>query len=175
MQADYDEIGHWSEIKLEIIKDYAAAYSKILRNQSQRFTYAYIEGFAGPGIHLSRTTGDFVQGSPTNALLIKPRFSEYHFIDLSSTRTEQLRKLAGERSDVHVYHGDCNAVLPGMVETENVKAMPPEIREAAMAATPVRRFGEPEEIGELVLFMCSDACDFMTANTVYVNGGGGWR
>ena len=35
--------------------------------------------------------------------------------------------------------------------------------------------GEPEEIGELVLFMCSDACPFMTADTVYVNGGGGWR
>ena len=34
----------------------------------------------------------------------------------------------------------CNAVLPGMVETENVKAMPQEIREAAMAATPVRRW-----------------------------------
>ena len=32
-----------------------------------------------------------------------------------------------------------------------------------------------EEIGELVLFMCSDACGFMTADTVYVNGGGGWR
>ena len=32
-----------------------------------------------------------------------------------------------------------------------------------------------EEIGELVLFMCSDACTYMTADTVYVNGGGGWR
>jgi NAD(P)-dependent dehydrogenase (short-subunit alcohol dehydrogenase family) len=40
---------------------------------------------------------------------------------------------------------------------------------------PMKRFGEPEEIGELVLFMCSDACPFMTADTVYVNGGGGWR
>ena len=40
---------------------------------------------------------------------------------------------------------------------------------------PMKRFGEPEEIGELVLFMCSDACGFMTADTVYVNGGGGWR
>jgi NAD(P)-dependent dehydrogenase (short-subunit alcohol dehydrogenase family) len=37
------------------------------------------------------------------------------------------------------------------------------------------RFGEPEEIGELVLFMCSDACPFMTGDTVFVNGGGGWR
>ena len=40
---------------------------------------------------------------------------------------------------------------------------------------PMKRFAKPEEIGELVLFMCSDACEFMTADTVYVNGGGGWR
>jgi NAD(P)-dependent dehydrogenase (short-subunit alcohol dehydrogenase family) len=40
---------------------------------------------------------------------------------------------------------------------------------------PMKRFGEPEEIAELVLFMCSDACAFMTGDTVYVNGGGGWR
>jgi NAD(P)-dependent dehydrogenase (short-subunit alcohol dehydrogenase family) len=40
---------------------------------------------------------------------------------------------------------------------------------------PMKRFGEPEEIGELVLFICSDACPFMTADTIYVNGGGGWR
>ena len=37
------------------------------------------------------------------------------------------------------------------------------------------RFAEPEEIGEFVLFACSDACPFMTADTVYINGGGGWR
>jgi 3-oxoacyl-[acyl-carrier protein] reductase len=39
----------------------------------------------------------------------------------------------------------------------------------------MKRLGEPEEIAELVLFMCSDACEYMTANTVYVNGGGGYR
>ena len=39
----------------------------------------------------------------------------------------------------------------------------------------MQRFGQPEEIGELVLFICSDACEFMTADTIYVNGGGGWR
>jgi 3-oxoacyl-[acyl-carrier protein] reductase len=39
----------------------------------------------------------------------------------------------------------------------------------------MKRLGEAEEIAELVLFMCSDACEYMTANTVYVNGGGGFR
>ena len=49
----------------------------------------------------------------------------------------------------------------------------PEPIERFLDGIPMR--GEPEEIGELVLFMCSDACPFMTADTVYVNGGGGWR
>ena len=51
----------------------------------------------------------------------------------------------------------------------------PELVKQFLDDVPMGRFGEPEEIGELVLFMCSDACPFMTADTVYVNGGGGWR
>ncbi len=51
----------------------------------------------------------------------------------------------------------------------------PEFVQRFLEDVPMKRFGEPEEIGELVLFMCSDACPFMTADTVYVNGGGGWR
>jgi hypothetical protein len=45
----------------------------------------------------------------------------------------------------------------------------------AAADVPMKRLGEPEEIADLVLFMCSDACEYMTANTVCVNGGGGLR
>jgi NAD(P)-dependent dehydrogenase (short-subunit alcohol dehydrogenase family) len=37
------------------------------------------------------------------------------------------------------------------------------------------RFGRPEEIGEMVLFICSDACEFMTADTIRINGGGGYK
>ncbi|MCB1545004.1 MAG: SDR family oxidoreductase, partial [Rhodoblastus sp.] len=66
----------------------------------------------------------------------------------------------------------CNAVLPGMVETENVKAMPPEIREAAMAATPVRRFGEPEEIAALVAFLCGAEAGYITGAEIDISGGG---
>ena len=52
---------------------------------------------------------------------------------------------------------------------------PPEALQKSLDDVPMGRFGEPEEIGELVLFMCSDACPYMVADTVYVNGGGGWR
>lgn len=66
----------------------------------------------------------------------------------------------------------CNAVLPGMVETENVKAMPPEIRQAAMAATPVRRFGAPDEIAALVAFLCGDEAGYVTGAEIDISGGG---
>ena len=70
-----------------------------------------------------------------------------------------------------------NAIAPGLIKTDFAKALwtDPERLERVSSALPMRRIGEPDEIGELVLFMCSDACTFMTADTVYVNGGGGWR
>ncbi|MBI4557643.1 MAG: three-Cys-motif partner protein TcmP [Candidatus Hydrogenedentes bacterium] len=58
-----DEIGYWSEIKLEIIKKYASAYVTIISAQ-RKFRSIYIDGFAGAGMHVSKTSGDFVPGSP---------------------------------------------------------------------------------------------------------------
>ena len=71
----------------------------------------------------------------------------------------------------------CLSVSPGPVDTAfaAAAATSPELKQKMLDDVPMGRFGKPEEIGELVLFMCSDACQFMTADTVYVNGGGGWR
>ena len=71
----------------------------------------------------------------------------------------------------------CLSISPGPVNTAfaAAAASSPELVKRFLEDIPMGRFGEPEEIGEVVLFMCSDACPFMTADTVYVNGGGGWR
>jgi len=71
----------------------------------------------------------------------------------------------------------CLSISPGPVRTpfQAAAQTSPELLQRFLDDVPMKRFGEPEEIGELVLFMCSDACAFMTADTVYVNGGGGWR
>ena len=79
MPAEYDLIGPWSEVKLEILRDCAGPYSKIL--VANGFRHHYIDGFAGPGSHVSRATGEPVPGSPLNART-QPPFREYHFIDL---------------------------------------------------------------------------------------------
>jgi NAD(P)-dependent dehydrogenase (short-subunit alcohol dehydrogenase family) len=69
------------------------------------------------------------------------------------------------------------SISPGPIKTpfQDAAGSSPDLVKRFLDDIPMKRFGEPEEIGELVLFMCSDACPFMTADTVYVNGGGGWR
>jgi NAD(P)-dependent dehydrogenase (short-subunit alcohol dehydrogenase family) len=69
------------------------------------------------------------------------------------------------------------SISPGPIDTAfaAAAATSPELKQKMLDDVPMKRFGKAEEIGELVLFMCSDACQFMTADTVYVNGGGGWR
>jgi three-Cys-motif partner protein len=106
---EFDEIGYWSEVKLEIIRDYASAYSRILN--SKNLPHIYVDAFSGAGKHISKTTGDFVPGSPTNALNVRPPFTEYHFIDLHAGKADYLQRSVGAREDVHVYSGDCNRVL----------------------------------------------------------------
>jgi len=69
------------------------------------------------------------------------------------------------------------SISPGPIKTplQGAAQSSPELIQRFLDDVPMQRFGEPQEIGELVLFLCSDACQFMTADTVYVNGGGGWR
>ena len=71
----------------------------------------------------------------------------------------------------------CLSISPGPIDTPFQAAAntSPELMQQFKKDVPMGRFGDAEEIGELVLFMCSDACEYMTADTVYVNGGGGWR
>ena len=106
-----DEIGYWSEIKLDIVRKYAVAYSKIMSKQSFIKGYYYVDAFAGAGIHISKRTNEFVLGSPLNALKVEPPFTGYHFIDLHNEKAELLRELTADCENVEVHPGDCNEIL----------------------------------------------------------------
>src|SRR3954452_16902874 len=90
----HDEIGFWSEIKLDILKKYWPAYTQIVKKQSFNYRTLYIDGFAGSGQHISRETGEFVKGSPARALEVQPPFDEYHFIDMDAGKIRSLEVLA---------------------------------------------------------------------------------
>jgi three-Cys-motif partner protein len=112
---EHDEINIWSEVKLAIIKEYASAYARIMdaqrRERIPSLRWFYIDGYAGSGHHVSKTSGELVDGSPLIALNTTPPFHEYHFIDADTGRAAELRKEAGNRPDVFTYGDDCNTVL----------------------------------------------------------------
>lgn len=111
----FDEIGYWSELKLDIVKKYAQAYSTILTAQARTkglpLKHVYVDGFCGPGVHISKTSKEFIKGSPLNALAIEPPFTEYFLIDLDGDKVAHLRSMVGQRDDVHILQGDCNPIL----------------------------------------------------------------
>jgi three-Cys-motif partner protein len=108
----YDEINYWSEVKLDIVRKYASAYSRILAaRNSPSFEHSYIDAFSGSGLQLAKRTGEFVLGSPLQALQVDPPFRHYYFIDLDRQKAEALSAKIGPREDVSIFVDDCNTVL----------------------------------------------------------------
>lgn len=109
---EFDKVGYWSEVKLEIIEKYAKAYTTILSSPKTHFLKrVYIDAFSGAGKHLSKTSTKEISGSPTIALTVEPPFSEYHFIDMNSAKLDHLKESAQSRENVFFYNGNCNNIL----------------------------------------------------------------
>jgi 3-oxoacyl-[acyl-carrier protein] reductase len=64
-----------------------------------------------------------------------------------------------------------NAVAPGVVNTEMGQSIPEENRKVMLTNIPLNRFAEPNEIADVVLFLCSDLSTYITGQTLHVNGG----
>ncbi|NNE86417.1 MAG: acetoacetyl-CoA reductase [Alphaproteobacteria bacterium] len=64
-----------------------------------------------------------------------------------------------------------NAIAPGYVDTEMVRAVPPDVLEKIIAGIPVGRLGKADDIARGVIFLTADAAEFITGSTLSINGG----
>jgi len=69
------------------------------------------------------------------------------------------------------YDIQINAVAPGIIRSSGVDQYPPELVEMSRKRTPSKRLGTVDEVAQLVCFLASDAADFITGETWYVDGG----
>lgn len=106
----FDEVGYWSELKLEIVERYGSAYTTAFANQKGLKKY-YIDAFSGAGVHVSKRTRGQIEGSPARALKVSPPFDHFYFIDMEPDKTKYLAALCANRSDVTIHTGDSTRYL----------------------------------------------------------------
>jgi three-Cys-motif partner protein len=108
----FDEIGRWSELKLEIVEKYGSAYTTAFAGMRGRgLKKYYIDAFSGAGVHLSKQTGQRIEGSPARALRTSPPFDHFYFIDMNPGKTAHLRALCEGRADVDIITDDATLYL----------------------------------------------------------------
>lgn len=64
-----------------------------------------------------------------------------------------------------------NAVAPGFIETDMVLGIPDKVKEKILSQIPLSRFGTPEEIAAVVMFLASDSAAYITGHVLNINGG----
>jgi len=64
-----------------------------------------------------------------------------------------------------------NAVAPGFIVTEMTDKLPPERKESILAMIPLQRFGEPEDVAELVAFLAGEKASYITGQVISIDGG----
>jgi 3-oxoacyl-[acyl-carrier protein] reductase len=64
-----------------------------------------------------------------------------------------------------------NAVAPGYVETELTGSLPENVKDQIRGQVPMGRFGEPEEVAQVVAFLVGETAGYVTGQTIAVDGG----
>ena len=64
-----------------------------------------------------------------------------------------------------------NVISPGFINTDMTEKIPLDSRDAMKKRIPLERFGTPEEVAEVVVFLSSDQANYITGENIHVNGG----
>lgn len=114
------------------------------------------------------TPGTIVNMSSVNAVMAIPSITPYVVAKGGVNQLTKVMALALADKGVRV-----NAIGPGSIATEMARAVldDPEKARAALCRTPLGRFGEPDEVARVAVFLACDDSSYITGQTIYPDGG----
>ncbi len=112
----------------------------------------------GSGVILSTSSMVSIYGQPSGIAYPTSKFAVNGF-------TVSLARELGPKG-IRV-----NAVAPGFIATDMTDVLSEQVKAGARGQIPLGRFGTPEEVGEVVNFLASDAANYMTGQVLHVDGG----
>ncbi|MFQ5959068.1 MAG: SDR family oxidoreductase [Alphaproteobacteria bacterium] len=117
---------------------------------------------------VARGSGRIIMMSSIMALIARPNIPAY--VAAKGGLAALTRALAAELGPQGI---TCNAIAPGYITTEMTAelAANPEFDAFLKTHTPLRRWGRPEEIGSVAVFLASDAASYVNGHTLVVDGG----
>lgn len=131
-----------------------AANMKSVFNMTRHAAKGMIKRRRGSIINMSSVVG--VNG---NAGQLNYAASKAAIIGMTKTTAKEL----GKRGIT------CNAIAPGFIETEMTAELPEEVREKMLAQISLGRYGKPEEVAQLAVFLAS--ANYITGQTIVIDGG----
>jgi 3-oxoacyl-[acyl-carrier protein] reductase len=110
--------------------------------------------------------GSVVNLASAGAFRGGPLLGSYGMTKIAMIRLTEQLALEKARKGIR-----CNAVAPGTIRTKFAAMFWEDNEEAAAAAYPLGRAGEPEDVGEAIAFLASDDSSWITGQTICIDGG----
>ena len=110
--------------------------------------------------------GKIVNISSINGM--RGKFAQSNYAASKGGEIAMSKSLAKELGKFNI---NVNVVAPGMVLTDMMEKIPAEFKNAALSETVLGRFATPEDVAQLVCFLCSDASRHITGEVIKIDGG----
>jgi len=128
---------------------------KELERRSQGY-FKFKEGTLYPALHRLERAGLIVGKWQTNYSAAKGGFIAF---------TKGVAREVGSRNIT------ANAIAPGFITTEMTEKLPQETKDAILSRIPLKRFGVPDDVADLVAFLSSERAGYITAQVICIDGG----